>query len=241
MQKHFFKEPDDPGATVWRYMDFTKYVAMLDEGGLFFVKLKDLAKGDPFEGSFLPSETLRADSGAQVHAENAVREFLVNCWHMNEGESAAMWRLHLKSDEGIAIRSTFCRLQTVMRNGRVRQGTGTRGPVNGGVGLVKYLDYDTEGFDGKANLFQGVLHKRKCFEHEHEVRAVVVCDSGYLYTVPSGAVLESDLNDLIQEVYVGPESPIWLEALVRSVSQKYGLKAPVTRSKLLEAPQRGNG
>jgi len=35
----------------------------------------------------------------------------INCWHMNDHESAAMWKLYLKSDEGIAIQSTYRKLK----------------------------------------------------------------------------------------------------------------------------------
>ena len=31
----------------------------------------------------------------------------INCWHMNDHESAAMWKLYLKSNEGIAVQSTY--------------------------------------------------------------------------------------------------------------------------------------
>jgi hypothetical protein len=30
----------------------------------------------------------------------------VNCWHISSHQSAAMWKIYLKSDEGIAIQST---------------------------------------------------------------------------------------------------------------------------------------
>ena len=36
--------------------------------------------------------------------------FLVNSWHMNEYESAAMWDIYSTRDFGIAIRSTIKRL-----------------------------------------------------------------------------------------------------------------------------------
>src|SRR5919112_3013990 len=44
-----FAPPPDPNVKIWRYMDFTKYVSMLDSGGLYFSR-SDLL-GDPFEGS----------------------------------------------------------------------------------------------------------------------------------------------------------------------------------------------
>jgi len=39
------------------------------------------------------------------------RYVFVNPWHKNEFESAAMWKLYLKSEEGVAIRTTVERLK----------------------------------------------------------------------------------------------------------------------------------
>ena len=113
-------------------MDFTKYVSMLDTGGLYFSR-SDLL-GDPFEASSSQVnialrlqdyeetiEQLGVSSGAGG-AENYVasyskilewhRQWLyVNSWHMNEYESAAMWGLYTKTDEAIAVQSRFARLR----------------------------------------------------------------------------------------------------------------------------------
>ena len=43
-----FKSPPDD-AVLWRYMDFTKFVSLLDKRALFFVRADKL--GDPFEGT----------------------------------------------------------------------------------------------------------------------------------------------------------------------------------------------
>ena len=47
-----FTVPDDPNASVWRYLDFTKFVDMLERRQLFFARADKL--GDPFEGSTSP-------------------------------------------------------------------------------------------------------------------------------------------------------------------------------------------
>lgn len=39
----------DKNATIWRYMDFTEFVDILSNGGLFFARVDKL--GDDFEGS----------------------------------------------------------------------------------------------------------------------------------------------------------------------------------------------
>ena len=44
-----FAAPENPAIPIWRYMDFTKYVAMLESRALFFGRADLL--GDAFEGS----------------------------------------------------------------------------------------------------------------------------------------------------------------------------------------------
>jgi hypothetical protein len=44
-----FMPPQDQDHSVWRYMDFTKFLSLLDDQHLFFARADML--GDPFEGS----------------------------------------------------------------------------------------------------------------------------------------------------------------------------------------------
>jgi len=48
----------------------------------------------------------RSNDIAELH-KKLRKSFVVNCWHTNnKGESDAMWRLYLKTNEGVAIQST---------------------------------------------------------------------------------------------------------------------------------------
>lgn len=60
-----------------------------------------MRKNDPWEGAFWQSEcevlkeelsmpTLEADSFLRFVEKSRARHFYVNCWHLNEVESAAM-------------------------------------------------------------------------------------------------------------------------------------------------------
>ena len=40
---------------------------------------------------------------------------LVNCWHMNNSESAAMWNSYSYRNSGIALQSTFQRLKDAVK------------------------------------------------------------------------------------------------------------------------------
>jgi hypothetical protein len=118
-----FTQPSNEQVKVWRYMDFTKFVSLLDSQQLYFTRVDKF--DDPFEGS-LPKINVAARQHFPDGITPEVREALIkvmantgeinqkwprfhaiNCWHMNEHESAAMWKLYLKSNEGISIQSTY--------------------------------------------------------------------------------------------------------------------------------------
>lgn len=131
------------------------------------------------------------------------KNIYVNCWHMNEFESAAMWKLYSRLNEGIAIQSSF----SMWRDSFAIT------PVDIHIGVVEYKDFDKDSYN---NIFLGEPHKpfvlkRKSFEHEWEIRALILdhnrkCElSGDLKN--GGVKIEVDLNKLIQNVYVAPESP----------------------------------
>jgi len=52
-----FQQPVNPDVKVWRYMDFAKYAALLEESALWFSRADKLGEsfgdrlGDPFEGT----------------------------------------------------------------------------------------------------------------------------------------------------------------------------------------------
>lgn len=251
-----FVSPADPVAKVWRYLDFTKLVSLLESRALYFAQVERLAdsrdqRGDPFEGSyprsniatrpqdlypFAPehqSEHMVRLMGEWTDVVRVMRRMtFVNCWHLSEHESAAMWRLYLSSGEGIAIQSTFARLTASFCNA----------PEEVNVGLVKYLDYQTERID-PLKYFASVLTKRKSYEHERELRAVVSQSDPVPTGVdlrdhkfPVGVAITVNLATLIEAVYVAPTAAPWFAALTQTVLRRYGSVAPVHQSDLLAQP-----
>jgi len=151
------------------------------------------------------------------------RKFVfVNCWHMSEYESGALWRLYLKSDEGIAIQSTRSDMHSSLQGQNVW------------TLPVRYIDYadDDPAMPTRMAAFR---FKRKCFEHERELRAIVYLDvQGEAAKPPDvrGISIDVDLDQLIAAVYVAPTAPDWLLDLTARVSLASGVKAPVLRSSL---------
>jgi len=243
-----FVQPDNENVKVWRYMDFTKLISLIDSRRLFFTRADKF--DDPFEGSSprinvlarkqvpdgLPIEGHEAylKAVANVGETNKLwpRYHAINCWHMNEHESAAMWKLYLKSDEGIAVQSTYNKLRTSIIDDE---------PVF--LGVVKYIDYETEWIE-VGNIFTPFVYKRKSFEHEREVRAVITKwptgeNTGIDFTkdtIDHGLKVKVDVERLIERIYIAPSAPSWFADLVRALIHRYGYDFEVLHSKLNEQP-----
>jgi len=235
-----FEKPEDENAKIWRYMDFAKFMSLLDKSALFFPRADKL--GDPFEGSYSKANICLRP---QVYGEKdsqlistllgshikALRRFTaINSWHLSEYESAAMWRLYLKSNEGIAIQSSFNRLKNCF-NPKDEDN-------NIYIGKVKYVDYERD-WISEQNALEPFINKRKSYDYEQELRAVIqktVIKNGKFDTFkPSfeeGIDILVDLYLLIEKIYVAPTTSGWLFNLVKSVVVKYGLNKEVLRSSL---------
>lgn len=244
-----FERPEDPEVKIWRYMDFTKLVSLLDTSSLWFTRADMF--GDQFEGSYprmnvLARQTLPADvpEDQRPGLLKLLREWsdigrewpryvAVNCWHINEYESAAMWSLYLKSNEGIAIQSTYERLGKAF--------SVTAEDVF--IGKVSYIDYESQVISD-GNILSPFLHKRKSYEHERELRALIVKwpqpgEKGLDFTIDTieaGVPVSVELDALVESIYVAPDAPTWFTRLVESVAKKYGREVAVRQSSLNATP-----
>lgn len=229
-----FDKPDTDKTKVWRYMDFIKFVWMLDKQCLYFCNADILRKDDPFEGSYQPDKLLKELSTSK--AKNLVKKMkscgpplTVNCWHLSDFESVAMWRLYSENNKGIAIQSTFEALVKVFKEF----------PDDVYMGKIRYIDYHNDQFksEGLCDIFEPVMTKRKSFEHERELRAVIWETSISIKRTDDGSVLAPvNLKELIKGIFVSPDSPSWLRGTVESVAGKYDIEVPVKLSQLSQEP-----
>lgn len=112
-----FIEPADRNARLWRYMDLPRLLSVLDNGALFFPSVATFAENDPYEGEpalakIRAARARGADEIRRLQLQCDVFKHLnfFNCWHMNDGESDAMWKIYVRGSEGVAIQSTVGRL-----------------------------------------------------------------------------------------------------------------------------------
>lgn len=248
-----FPQPLDVDIKVWRYMDFSELASLLHTGKLFFSRLDKF--DDPFEGSSPQSlidtrerilseitadplhqadpkklENIIQSYGSAPQALAAFSKFTaVNCWHMNQVESMAMWKLYLSSKEGIAIQSTYRRLQQCFQN--------VNETIN--IGLITYINYDTDDINTQSidYLF---MHKRKIFEYENEIRCLVHRFPENWRDIPlieEGVSIPIDLDALIENVYVAPTSPEWFLEAVNAMITKFGRNQTAIKSSIARKPK----
>ena len=227
----FFIQPSSKFARLWRYMDFTKFLALLENSSLFFSNATRFE--DPYEGALSKSNRQHRNfvlSRTQPDPLPAVTQesenYAISCWYSAIHESAAMWQLYAGSNDAIAIPTTFGKLRTALP-GCIK------------IGLVKYADYNQQWISEQAPIHR-FMYKRISFEHEAELRAIIdlkdpgaalngqIFDGNYL--------VDLDLNRLITHVFVSPKSQDWYFDLVSKVCKRYGLKAQPIRSSLYDGP-----
>jgi len=238
--------PENHDVKLWRYLDFAKFVSLLDSRSLFFSR-SDLL-GDPHEFSY-PKSNYKTFDGTPQSANNEfflqttkvlAKRIFVNCWHMNDHESTAMWGQYSTRDNGLAIQSTYSRLRQALVTCEYRNRLD--------IGMVKYADYEEQVIIGQ-NVLEFIFHKRIQFSHEKELRAVIwekttnetLIDPFAMAELDSaepGLVIPVALDSLIERIIVAPATPAWFSKLVESVCAKYDLKCPITQSVLGDPPLR---
>ncbi len=95
----------------------------------------------------------------------------INCWHINEFESAAMWDLYGSSDGTIAIESDFKTLNEIfskINESNILNISSIKFEVN----PIEYIEYNEKRnfLITPSTIF---FYKRKSFEHEKELRIIL--------------------------------------------------------------------
>lgn len=260
-----FLAPESPDAKIWRYMDLAKFLSLLDRRCLYFSRLDRFSEFDPFEGYYthlnlafdklkfedMPEEW-KESSGIKdekifstiIENNKRSRELVkyhrsvtfVNSWHIKEHESAAMWKVYLSNDEGIAIQSTYPRLIESLSPYK---------DFEIYVGRIKYIDYEKEAIP-MGNLLSPFMYKRKSFEYEDELRALIwtpqhgkndiLNPQGNKFANISGLSVAVDIERLIENIFVAPSAPSWILEVIRAVTNRFGINKKVTQSNLASTP-----
>ena len=129
-----------------------------DEVRAFLKRTHDQIIADPAMKEDVRSIVAEALNWPKVVEDAFRKDTAVSCWHLNDGESAAMWAIY-GTHHGIAVRSTL---------GNLKRSFAPE-PHAVQLGLVQYgLDVTGQQF---IPITRYALRKRPSFAHEHELRA----------------------------------------------------------------------
>ena len=210
---------------------------MLDRRALFFPCAAILP--DPFEGLYSLPTTLELAMGENTRPflssyQERKKMTFISSWHLNEYQSDAMWRTYTGTDDGVAIQSTVSRLITSFPP--LKEPAPANVVLQVLVGAVKYIDFDTEPSDWN-NLYLSFLTKNKHFEHEREIRALIM---GVPPALPAhmenGFYADVELDALIQKIFISPTAPDYYADAVKAICTKYGFGDRVERSGIARLP-----
>lgn len=236
--------PIEDNALLWRYMNLDKFESLLKEKALFFCRADKFS--DPFEGSVPIKEAIYRDSKSNnklgyLHTHLEMKMFtVVNCWHINNVESDAMWQLYLKSNEGVAIQTTYKKLYNSF----------SLTPENILISKIRYLDYDngtwyhpTDYPHRSYNFYVPLIHKRQEFIHENECRV--------FHEIPHseqkenywdeqrnqiGKLVSIDVNVLIDKLILPPTADEKVKDKITLMLIKYGFDFTINQSNLSKEP-----
>lgn len=248
-----YERPTDT-TQMWRYMDFSKFVALLNNRALFLSRADLL--GDSFEGArgvasreekwrefcenYFRDAILTAPRNTSPPTEKEVEEGIVRlyedfktlgkeelqrtfvtCWHANDSESEALWRLYCPpGTTGIAIRTHFKNIKNSINGDELVK-----------FGFVQYIDFKKQ----FAGTYDRIFWKRISLKHEQEIRGVAISPM-HESVERSGISISVNLSTLIEEVVVSPFSPDWFTQTLKATMKQFGLKVPISSSELLDQP-----
>lgn len=238
----------------WRYMDFARFVAMLQQRGLHFSRADQF--DDPFEGAtglerrkalwenhyldFFRRAVTTPPPGFEAKSQPAekIEEAAQRLLRSLEGISLE-WRNLLLScwhgggDESEALWRLYCpppTLGVAIKTTIGRLWDATAQERSAMVGRVHYVDFKSSFASIQK---ERIFCKRRSLSHENEIR--VVLDNNKSDPV-RGRTMCCDLSALVQVVVVSPFAPPWCKDVVSNTIKQYGYELEVRQSELLDPP-----
>lgn len=238
---------DEKKIKLWRYIPLESLVDILENKRLLLTP--GIYFEDPWEGFFPLGQVkkqlkrLYGESYDEKHNDFPCimrecwrRSYQISCWHSNNYESVAMWKIYAPQNRGVALLTTLELLK-----GEIR--TSAR------IEKIKYVDSVTDEKPAlnPANMF---CFKLKSFAFEKEWRVLKTGenlreDIEASTTTLSTSILKPVKNvavsiwppELIQKIVVSPLSNEMFREAVRAILKKYNF--PLDRlmlSKLFVPP-----
>lgn len=219
---------------LWRYMDLSKFISMLEKQAIWLARadrVKDKHEGRfPDEMRRVMEEFYKNPSPKDKSTITTVDDFydrlikntFISCWHKNFDENMVMWELYGKINNSIAIQTTVFELKQCMNQSKLQ----------GHSFLLQNVNYKhSKEILGELLYEDCFFIKRPHFSFEQEVRVSLdtYAPNAEAKKTAIGHSLFINVNDLIKKILVHPDSEDWFLDAVRSVVKKYSINTSVLR------------
>ena len=213
-----------------KYMDLSKLLDLLYSGSLYFRRADGFA--DRLEGALFPSlRTIIDDSHSNGEIPYDSDEFyrraregsFVSCWSLGSRDNMALWQLYGGIKSSVAVTSTVSKIVNAYESDRSIH-----------IHKVKYVDHKKVKNYVIGAPREVLQYKSDAYTFEKEIRIIAPHTETDKETL--GIRVPMDLNTLIRSIVVAPDADVNFVRAVSDVCKKYGLKAPIRRSKLSFVP-----
>lgn len=221
-------------AILRRYMDLPKLLDLLHYRALYIQRADGFK--DRLEGALFPSlRALMNQTYTDGHQPDNADCFYrrarignyVSCWTKSGKDSMALWQLYGGVSNSVAVTTTVERLLL----------TAATWDREVSIHLVEYVDH-LKMRTYVINDYKDVLKfKHEAYSYEKELRVLVPQQGDDWESNPMGLRLPvPDLDVLVRSVVIAPEASSEFYETIKKLCSKYGLEAPVRRSKLAFVP-----
>jgi hypothetical protein len=219
-----------PDAVLRRYLDLPKFLSLLRTSDIYLQRV-DLFP-DKLEGVLTPGMRRALDeSHSQKRSPYDADKFAamvrggiyLSCWSAGAQDNMALWQLYGSSSMGVVVTTTAQRLIDAAiewsKQERIE------------IFKVSYIDHLRNPDMVVGRYTDPLRYKHEAYSFEKEVR-VVLTRVGTRKPKPPGLHLRVKLDQLVRSVVIAPDASQWFIDLVRDLSNRYELSAPVRRSSL---------
>lgn len=243
----------DKNKAIWRYMDFTKFLCLLENQSLYFPNIYSfedalegahnaLGRDDHYDINNNGEIVITGTPTDERHIENSQKYkdylnsvlkemadgFGILCWCISDVESHAMWKIFLSTAEGVAIKTDLDGIISSFPQGNFL------------AGKVEYIDRKITKISTE-NLLNSFFTKESHFIHENEFRIITYnlkrqgeghFGNSNISKNDVGIDIPVNVSSLIKEIVVSPFAPKWFYHLVLQIKERYDLSVPVRWSEI---------
>lgn len=224
-------DPDvKPSMILRRYIDLPKFLDLLHSRTMYLRRADGFS--DRFEGALTPAfrkamDEAHKNGGMKLSADDFYRRTrvgnFVSCWTIGAGDSMALWQLYGGLKTCLAITTTVNKLIQVAHSWKE--------PAL--IHRVKYINH-LKNPDMIVGQYSDMLrYKHESYAYEKELRLIVPRQDIRWEKNPQFLRLPlTNFSELVRSVVVAPAAEDGFFDAVNDLSRRYGLDAPVRRSKL---------